>query len=73
MPSAMASYTLVVLLSLISLSIGLPLGDFYPFGSESGDASLAPNDDASLRVELSTVLPFYGTGYNSIFVSDFHT
>ena len=69
----MTNYPVVVLLSLISLSIGLPLGDFYPFGSENGDASLAPSDDDSLRVELSTVLPFYGTGYNSIFVSNFHT
>ena len=59
----------VVLLALSQLSTALPLSEFYPFGVDSGDESLPPNDDAFLRVGLSTVLPFYGTGYNTVFVS----
>ena len=58
-----------ILLSQLQLSITVPVRDFYPFGAETTDGRLSPNDDDSSRIQLSTTLPFFGTGHNSIFVS----
>ena len=58
-----------IILTLLQLSNAVPLRDFYPFGNETTDGRLSPNDDDSSRIQLSTTIPFFGTGHNSIFVS----
>lgn len=47
-----------------------PLSQFYPFGSAAGDSSLSANDDGSTSsIPVSVNFPFFGSSYNSIFVS----
>ena len=58
-----------ILLSLLQLSNAVLVSDFYPFGDETMDGRLSPNDDDSSRIQLSATIPFFGTGHNSIFVS----
>ena len=58
-----------LLLSLLQLSNAVPVRNFYPFGAETTDGKLSPNDDDSSRLQLSATVPFFGTGHNSIFVS----
>jgi hypothetical protein len=58
-----------ILLSLLQLSNAVPLSDFYPYGANTTDDRLSPNDDDSFRIQLSISIPFFGTGHNSIFVS----
>lgn len=59
----------IITLTLLQLSNAVPLRDFYPFGVETTDGRLSPNDDDSSRIQISITVPFFGTGHNSIFVS----
>ena len=60
----------VLLLAIIFADVAaLPLGDFYSFGSEAGDAALSRNDDGSSpSIPLPNGFPFYGLMYNELFV-----
>lgn len=56
--------------SLFQCSVGLPLSDFYPYGSEAGDAELAPNDDGSSpAISLSSPFPFFDSLQETVYVS----
>lgn len=59
----------ILLLLLLQLSNAVLVRNFYPFGNETTDGRLSPNDDDSSRIQLSATIPFFGTGHNSIFVS----
>ena len=49
----------------------IPLEDFYPFGSEVGDANYSNVDDeASPPISLPSQLNFFGQFYNNIYVSN---
>lgn len=66
-------YACCVVLLLLAIgqgTIGIPLADFYPFGSEAGDSSLPSNDDGSSgSITLSFTFPFFGTDYRMAYVS----
>lgn len=50
---------------------GVPLAEFYPFGSGVGDSRLVPNDDGSSpRVVLPSPFLFFDRDHNALFVSD---
>lgn len=60
----------VALATLVIYSIGYPLDEFYPFGSAAGDSYLPANDDHSTgSIPVSVPFPFFGSSYNSVFVS----
>ena len=61
----------VAILIISSCTQAIPLEDFYPFGNETFDAQLPPNDDGFAGpVNLPAPLfPFYDELYESIFVS----
>lgn len=62
----------VALATLIGGIIGYPLDEFYPFGSAAGDSYLPANDDHSTgSIPVSVSFPFFGSSYNSVFVSFF--
>lgn len=65
-------YACCVVLLLLAIgqgTIGIPLVDFYPFGSEAGDSSLPSNDDGSSgSITLSFTFPFFGTDYRMVYV-----
>ena len=63
---------LTLLLLLPVFSTAIPLDDFYPFGSDTADNSLAPNDDGSSnQIQFSAIFPLFGTDHTTVFVS-FH-
>ena len=50
--------------------IGIPLMNFYPFGSTAGDTALFPNDDeSSAPLTLSMPYPFFDENRAMVFVS----
>lgn len=60
----------LLLLAIGQGTIGIPLADFYPFGSEAGDSRLSSNDDGSSgSITLSFTFPFFGTDYRMVYVS----
>ena len=62
----------VALATLVIYSIGYPLEEFYPFGLTAGDSNLPANDDNSTSsIPVSVSFPFFGSSYNSVFVSYF--
>ena len=49
---------------------GIPLADFYPFGSGSNDIAVATtNDGSSPRISLSTPFPFFNEDHSTLYVS----
>ena len=49
---------------------GIPLANFYPFGSTNGDTALPPNDDgSSAPITLSMPFPFFDETRAMVFVS----
>ena len=64
---------LLLSFQLLHLSVELPLSDFYSFGNDAADRSLAPSDDESSRILLSATFPFFGVGHNSVFVSGYRS
>ena len=63
--------SIVVILSAFSHHvIGIPLMNFYPFGSTAGDTALPPNDDgSSVPIVLSMPYPFFDENRAMVFVS----
>ena len=60
----------LLLLAIGKETVAIPLAEFYPFGSEAGDSSLAANDDGSSgSITLSFSFPFFGTDYRMVYVS----
>ena len=62
----------IVILLLIwnHLVVGIPLDDFYPFGSDAFDTLIAPNDDGSSPgIPLTMSFPFFDTDHDMLFVS----
>ena len=50
---------------------GVPLAEFYPYGSGAGDSLLHLNDDqSSSRVVLPSPFLFFDRDHDSLFVSD---
>ena len=50
--------------------IGVPLMNFYPFGSTAGDTALPSNDDgSSAPITLSMPYPFFDENRAMVFVS----
>ena len=63
--------SVVVVLSAFSHHvIGIPLMSFYPFGNDTGDTALPPNDDESSGlINLTMPYPFFGENRATAFVS----
>ena len=61
---------LLVMFLCSHTAAGIPLANFYPFGSGTTDTLLSPNDDGSSPAVMLT-LPFryFDTDYTSTFVS----
>ena len=64
-------YRLYFLISMLQLSFGIPLQQFYPFGISADDSSLVQTDDDAERIQLSFTFLFFDTGYNSLFVRQY--
>ena len=63
---AIALFTFMAVANSVST---LPLENFYPFGSSSGDDAFGPTDDGSSpRISLSVPLLFFGTNFNILYV-----
>ena len=61
----------LLLLAIGQGTVGIPLADFYPFGSGAGDSRLLSNDDGSSgSITLSFTFPFFGTDYRMIYVRE---
>ena len=61
----------VLLFAIEERATSIPLADFYPFGSESGDANNPRIDDgSSALIQLSFSFPFFGTDHSSLYVSN---
>ena len=59
-----------VLLTFGEIGTAIPLESFYPFGVDSNDSFLPPNDDGSSeRIFLNRPFPFFGSRHTSLFVS----
>ena len=70
----MATSKTIVLLVMFICSrnvAGIPLSDFYPFGSTGAADTLLPatDDGSSPAVTLSLPFPYFDVDYTSIFVS----
>uniref|UniRef100_A0A8C6TT76 Sushi, nidogen and EGF-like domain-containing protein 1 n=1 Tax=Neogobius melanostomus TaxID=47308 RepID=A0A8C6TT76_9GOBI len=49
----------------------VPLGDFYPFGLDRGDAQTIAQDDGGSRlVEISVAFPFFGDRHTGLYVNN---
>ena len=69
MVTSKAVVVLVVLLCSRSAA-GIPLADFYSFGTSTGDARLLPNDDGSSpAISLPFPFPYFDVDYTQIYVS----
>ena len=63
----------LLLLAIGQGTDGIPLENFYPFGSGTGDSRLPSNDDGSSgSITLSFTFPFFGTDYRMVYVSSTH-
>ena len=63
---AVALFTFMAVANSVS---ALPLEDFYPFGSSSGDNTFGPAlDESSPRISLSVPFLFFGTNFNILYV-----
>ena len=50
--------------------IGIPLENFYPFGTTAGDIEVPRNDDGSSpRITLEISFPFFDEEHESVYVS----
>ena len=59
-----------LLLLLLRGASGIPLSEFYPFGSSAGDTLLPENDDGSSpMITLSGSFPFFGSQHTDLYVS----
>jgi hypothetical protein len=67
----MKSVTLCLTVSILLLhySAAIPVGEFYPFGENTGDQSLPRGDDNIDTINLSTTFPFFDTNYTTLHVS----
>ncbi|KAI8480543.1 Nidogen 1 [Branchiostoma belcheri] len=66
-PLVIRSFLLGLLLPVI---LGLTRTDFYPYGVEYGDTELRKGDEVSSHpIPLFSSVYFYGTRYQSLFVS----
>ena len=49
---------------------GIPLENFYSFGSGTGDNSLGSNDDgSSSAISLGILFPYFNQDHSTVFVS----
>uniref|UniRef100_A0A803TKE2 Sushi, nidogen and EGF like domains 1 n=1 Tax=Anolis carolinensis TaxID=28377 RepID=A0A803TKE2_ANOCA len=49
----------------------VPLGDFYPFGPEEGDAATPQQDDGGSGLRpIAVRLPFFGAAHNALYVNN---
>ena len=66
----MLTNLLLLLLLGSQRATAIPLGDFYPFGSEAGDTSLPSNDDGSSPpITLELPFRFFDEDFSTFFVS----
>ena len=58
-------------LAQLTYVTGIPLADFYPFGSENDDTAVRRDfeDGSSPRITLSTPFPFFNEGHSTLYVS----
>ena len=57
-------------LLLLQRAVSIPLSEFFPFGTEAGDAELPSNDDGSSpAITLSTPFPFFAETETDLYVS----
>jgi len=71
--SILCGFILLLLLSSIqSLEGAVTSEELYPFGPESGDSQLAPNDDSFDQVFFRTgeVFYFFNSSYSSLFINN---
>ena len=54
---------------LLYCSAAAPIERFYPFGANTADQRLPPNDDETYATSLSTVFPFFDVNYTTLYVS----
>ena len=65
-------WSLILLVSLISVTQGIFVSDLYPFGTSWGDKVLENQnieDISSQEIKLNTSIKFFDRNYDSIFVS----
>jgi sushi domain-containing protein 2 len=66
----MRAYLFPITLLLLSHVTGLNIENFIPFGNQTGDASLFPNDDSFAGpINISTPFRFFDNVYTSLFVN----
>lgn len=59
-----------VFITFIATNTAYPLDQFYPFGSAASDNLLHKNDDEySSRISIPVMFPFFGSLYDSFYVS----
>ena len=64
-----AAFIVVVLLCDLSAD-GIPLEDFYPFGTDAGDTLLQPGANVKAPpTSLPSPFPFFGVDHMNIIVS----
>ena len=60
----------ILLLRCLPYGTAVPLSSFYSYGSAAGDTALPPNDDdSSPAITLPTPFMFFGTKYDTVYVS----
>lgn len=68
-----AVYLLHIVVVLIPSNVSaIPLSQFYPFGTDTGDRTVGPTDDGSSEIiSLKRVFPFYESDHFTIVVSSY--
>jgi len=69
----MTTWALLLLIcEILQVGRGIPLSDFYPFGSNTNDFMVGPTLDGNILTILDQGFPFFNREYSLVYVSSIY-